>query len=67
MTVKLKINGKPEESGAATIAELVVERGLIPGRIVFEHNGVIIQREHWAATGLSEGDSLEIIQFVGGG
>lgn len=65
--MKLKINGKPEECKALTIAELVVERGLPAGRIVFEHNGAAIKRENWAVTGLSDGDSLEIIQFVGGG
>lgn len=65
--MKLKINGKSEDSNATTIAELVAEWGLPAGRIVFEHNGTIIKREHWASTGLSEGDSLEIIQFVGGG
>ncbi len=65
--MKLRINGKSEESGVATIAELVAEQGLPAGRIVFEHNGAIIKRELWAVTRLSDGDSLEIIQFVGGG
>lgn len=36
-------------------------------RVVVERNGAIITREHFAETLLADDDSLEVVQFVGGG
>ena len=36
-------------------------------RVVVERNGAIITREHSAETLLADDDSLEVVQFVGGG
>ncbi len=36
-------------------------------RVAVEHNGLILQRDLFSTTPLSDGDRLEIIQFVGGG
>lgn len=65
--MKLRINGKIEESEAVTVAQLISERGLPVNRIVVDYNGNVIKRENWHTTRLSEGDCLEILRFVGGG
>jgi len=62
------INGKPEEvSSGVTLLGLVETRNLDPTRVVAELNREIVPGEHFAITVLNEGDSLELLQFVGGG
>jgi thiamine biosynthesis protein ThiS len=38
-----------------------------PGRVVVERNQDIVPREAYSATSIMEGDTLEIVHFVGGG
>ena len=61
------INGQNEEHEATTLLALLGERGNDPAKVVVELNGQIIPRDRYAATTLNEGDSLELVQFVGGG
>ena len=61
------INGQNEEHEATTLLALLGERGNDPAKVVVELNGQIIPRDRYAATSLNEGDSLELVQFVGGG
>lgn len=35
--------------------------------IIAELNGVIIKKDQWKTTILTDGDSIELISFVGGG
>jgi thiazole synthase len=63
----LTINGEPRRSAAATIAALVEELGLKPEKVAVEHNGTIVPRSTLAEAALADGDSLEIVHFVGGG
>ena len=35
--------------------------------VIAELNGEIIRAPHWKATMLKEGDTLELVSFVGGG
>ena len=65
--MQLVVNGKSEEREAATVAALLSLRGNDPAKVVVELNEVIVPREDYAATGLTAGDRLEIVQFVGGG
>lgn len=65
--MQLVVNGKNEERDAATVAALLSLRGNDPAKVVVELNEVIVPREDYAATGLTAGDRLEIVQFVGGG
>jgi sulfur carrier protein len=51
----------------ANLQDLIAELGLKGDRVAVEHNGIIVSRAEWAATGLNEGDRLEIVHFVGGG
>lgn len=47
--------------------ELVIERGLIPERVVMEVNLEVIPREKWTTVFVREHDQIEIVSFVGGG
>ncbi len=50
-----------------TIHDLLKEMGLVPESVIVERNAGFIQRAAYQSTIVSEGDSLEFIQFVGGG
>ena len=61
------INGQEEERSATSLLALLDERGNDAAKVVVELNGQIIPKDRYATTGLSEGDRLELVQFVGGG
>jgi len=62
------INGVARPLGdAKTIAELFEVLRVSAVKKAVEKNGEIIPATAWATTGLNSGDTLEIIQFVGGG
>jgi thiamine biosynthesis protein ThiS len=64
----ITINGsKKEFAAAATIRELLETLGLDAARVAVEHNRDIVPRDRFAETVMTDGDSLEIVQFVGGG
>nr|WP_223285294.1 sulfur carrier protein ThiS [Paenibacillus sp. PL91] len=63
----LLINGRKEQTSAKTVEELVAQLGQQNKKLVIELNGVIVQRALWAETELQDGDSIELVHFVGGG
>jgi thiamine biosynthesis protein ThiS len=61
-------NGKPRETQAnINIQELLDQMQLDCMQVVVEHNKSIIPRQRLAETALNDGDTLEVIHFVGGG
>ncbi len=66
--MKLQINGEDQAyDGPPTLASLIASMGLKSDRVAVELNRDIVPRGQWEKTGLSEGDRLEIVHFVGGG
>ena len=66
--MKLIINGESREfPDAPNLSSLVDQLGMKPDRVAIELNRDLIPRERWSRTPLTEGDKLEIVQFVGGG
>ncbi len=61
------INGKEENAAGKTIAEYLTENGYNPDRVVAEKNLEIIPKSAYGETLIEDGDSLEILNFVGGG
>ncbi len=50
-----------------TIEELIIQLNFSPAAIVVERNKSIVPRSEYSKTVLSEGDSVLLIQVVGGG
>lgn len=50
-----------------TVHSLLLQLGLDPCRVAVERNGQIVPRAKFAEEKLSEGDKLELVEFVGGG
>lgn len=53
--------------GPLTIAALVATLGVEPRKIAVEQNRTIVPKSLYASTPVSEGDIVELVQFVGGG
>ena len=66
--MQLTINGDARSfETPLTIAALLDQLGLKQDRVAVEYNRTLLSRAEWAATSLAEGDTLEIVHFVGGG
>ena len=63
----VKINGTEYNAAGKTIAEYLETTEYNPLRIAVERNGEIVPKATYAETVLQDGDSVEIVNFVGGG
>ncbi len=65
--MNITVNGKQENITADTLTAYIREKGLKTDALVVELNGRVIGASSWHQTLLSEGDTLELLSFVGGG
>jgi sulfur carrier protein len=65
--MKLTVNGKPEETAPCSLLEYIYQKGMSPDGIVVELNYKIVKKADFPNIQLQEGDSLELLSFVGGG
>ena len=63
----VKINGKNLDIAGKTIAEYLKTTDYDLKRIAVELNEDIVPKSQYTETVLSDGDTLEIVSFVGGG
>jgi sulfur carrier protein len=66
--MRLTVNGELfETSEAETLAGLLGELAIEPGRVAVMVNELIIRRADYLSFRLKENDTIEIVNFVGGG
>ncbi len=63
----VRINGENSEVAGKAIAEYLYSAGYDLMRVAVELNGDIIPKAQYADTIIKDGDSVEIVSFVGGG
>ena len=63
----VKVNGEDMNIAGKTIAEYLATTNYDMKRIATELNGDIVPKATYAQTVLKDGDSMEIVSFVGGG
>ena len=63
----VKINGKELNIAGKTVAEFLATTSYDPKRIAIERNGDIVPKAQYCETVLRDGDSVEVVSFVGGG
>ena len=63
----VKINGENVNAAGKTVAQYIDEAGYNASRIVVERNLVILKADELSSTVLEDGDTIEILNFVGGG
>ncbi len=65
--MQLIINGNPKQfNGINTIAQVVSQINTSK-HIIAEINGQIIRSTDWDKTPVNDGDTIELVTFVGGG
>lgn len=66
--ITITVNGKAvTPQSATTVAEFLSEQAINHDHVVVELNKTIIKRERYGITPLDDGDTIEILRFVGGG
>lgn len=66
--IYVNVNGKIEQMApGTTVRTLILSKGLNPNVVACELNMKILKRATLDKTVLNEGDTLEIIQMIGGG
>ena len=66
--LEITVNGSPMRvASGASIADLLERLHIATPRVAVERNREIVPKAEYATTTLSQGDSLEVVEFVGGG
>ncbi len=66
--LQVVVNGEIRRiAGPASLLDLLGQLGLDPRTVVVELNREIVRRPRLGETLLTEGDSIELVHFVGGG
>ena len=66
--IRVRVNGEMEELNQSfTVLELLSQFQIKSDSVVLELNRQILEKGRYSSTYLRDGDSLEIVHFVGGG
>lgn len=66
--IQIMLNGEPKRlNSALTISSLLAELGITSGKVAVERNLEIVPKSAYDSTEVADGDTLEIVHFVGGG
>ena len=66
--MQIEVNGEARDVAAdITVSALLSLLGVNEGPVAVERNRAIVPRAQHASTVLREGDTLEVVHFVGGG
>jgi thiamine biosynthesis protein ThiS len=66
--VRITLNGDPYDlDQPLSVQELLERLNIDARRVAVEHNMVIVRRAAFASTLVGDGDTVEIVNFVGGG
>lgn len=63
----VKINGEMKDVAGVTVSRFLSTTNYDIKRIAVELNGEIVPKSEYCETTLKDGDSVEIVSFVGGG
>ncbi|MBQ1340571.1 MAG: sulfur carrier protein ThiS [Ruminococcus sp.] len=63
----VKINGEQLDKAGKTVAEILVEMNISGQRVAVELNEDIVPKASYSETVLKDGDTVEVVRFVGGG
>jgi len=67
-SVQITLNGERFElDQPVSVADLLTRLDIDPRRVAVEHNLAILKRQRFPEVLVHEGDTVEIVNFVGGG
>ena len=67
LAVTIAVNGAARPAAAGAVQSLIFELGLDAEAVAVERNREIVKRSDWDCRILEDGDTIEIVHFVGGG
>ncbi len=66
--MKITVNGREMDIADGTDLKVLIHSGKVdPGRVILVLNDSVVKSDLWNRTVLVEGDSVELVSFVGGG
>lgn len=66
--IQIMLNGEPKRlNSTLSISGLLAELGITSGKVAVERNLEIVPKSAYDVTEVADGDTLEIVHFVGGG
>lgn len=65
--MRVKINGKLEETEGTTLLDLLKAKNIEPRMVTVELNSKMVDRSALGSARLQEGDEIEFLFFMGGG
>ncbi|PLY03108.1 MAG: thiamine biosynthesis protein ThiS [Desulfuromonas sp.] len=66
--MEIAVNSKQHQvASGTTIGQLLEQLKLDPARVAVERNLEVVPKDEFDRIALAAGDTLEIVQFVGGG
>jgi len=67
-SLEIRVNGEQRRvPGGLSIAQMLEELGLDPLRVAVERNLEVVPRANLAMGRVEDGDTFEVVHFVGGG
>ena len=63
----IKINGEQFDISDISVKKYLIDSGYDLMRVAVELNGEILPKSEYENTNLNDGDSVEVVSFVGGG
>ena len=63
----VRINGEEKDFAGMKVSDLLAQEGCTPAQVAVELNEEILSKQKYAETFLKDGDTVEIVRFVGGG
>ncbi len=64
----ITLNGqKKEVSPSQNLREVIVQFSQSPAVLIAEVNGAIVKKKQWDEIRVNDGDTIELVSFVGGG
>ncbi len=68
MSIKITVNGSPQEAPEALPLPALLEHiGVDLEHVAIELNRRIVRKADWPSTTIQDGDTIEVVTFVGGG
>ncbi len=64
----ITLNGqKKEVSPSQNLRDVIVQFSQSPAVLIAEVNGTIVKKKQWDEICVNDGDTIELVSFVGGG
>ena len=67
ISMHIILNGEQTAISSPALLAMMKEKGFDPDTVIAEVNFRLIKKDDWEQTGLAEGDTVELLSFVGGG